>query len=86
MSAQSTPGTDILAKQTDFPLTFFNREEFDINNFKSPFDEDVEATSIAGVVEASKGDNSFYTLQGVKVASPEKNGIYIYNGKKYIVK
>ena len=85
-SAQSTPGTDILAKQTDFPLTFFNREEFDINNFTSPFDEDVEATSIAGVVEASKGDNCFYTLQGVKVASPEKNGIYIYNGKKYIVK
>ena len=84
MGAQSTPGTDINAK--DFPLTFFNREEFDINNFKSPFDEDEETTSIAGVVEASKGDNSFYTLQGVKVASPEKNGIYIYNGKKYIVK
>ena len=82
--AQATAGTDINAKE--FPLTFINREEFDINNFKSPFDEDVEATSIAGVVEASKGDNSFYTLQGVKVASPEKNGIYIYNGKKYIVK
>ena len=85
MHAQSTPGTDINAKE--FPLTFFNREEFDINNFKSPFDEtSSEPTSIDGVVEASKGDNSFYTLQGVKVASPAKNGIYIYNGKKYIVK
>jgi len=81
--AQATAGSDIAAKQ--FPLTFINREEFDIANFKSPF-ADEEATSINGVAETSKCDNTFYTLQGVKVVSPAKNGIYIYNGKKYIVK
>ena len=82
---QATAGTDISAKQ--FPLAFVNREEFDITNFNNPFDvTSPEPTSIAGVQEISNGDNSFYTLQGVKVASPAKNGIYIYNGKKYIVK
>ena len=70
----------------DLSVTFINREEFDINNYTNPFAVDEEATSIDGVVEASKIDDTFYTLQGVKVTSPTKNGIYIYNGKKYIVK
>jgi hypothetical protein len=31
-------------------------------------------------------DNSYYTLQGVKVTNPKESGIYIHNGKKIIVK
>ena len=81
--AAQVDGEQILAK--DLSVTFINREEFDINNYTNPF-ADEEATSIDGVAETSKCDNTFYTLQGVKVASPAKNGIYIYNGKKYIVK
>jgi len=82
--AAQVDGEQILAK--DLSVTFINREEFDINNYTNPFAVDEEATSIDGVVEASKNDDTFYTLQGVKVTSPAKNGIYIYNGKKYIVK
>lgn len=81
--AAQVDGEQILAK--DLSVTFINREEFDINNYTNPF-ADEEATSIDGVAETSKCDNTFYTLQGVKVSSPAKNGIYIYNGKKYIVK
>ena len=81
--AAQVDGEQITAK--DLSVTFINREEFDINNYTNPF-ADEEATSINGVAETSKCDNTFYTLQGVKVASPAKNGIYIYNGKKYIVK
>lgn len=35
--------------------------------------------------EAAQGNNSYYTLQGVKVSHPTK-GIYIHNGKKMIIK
>ena len=44
-----------------------------------------ESTGISnvGVNEDNSGD--YYTLQGVKVAQPQK-GIYIQNGKKVIIK
>lgn len=33
-----------------------------------------------------KGNNAYYTLQGVKVNTPKERGIYILNGKKVMVK
>lgn len=48
--------------------------------------EDGTATLIlpASMVDVEK-DESFYTLQGIKVANPSK-GIYIKNGKKVVIK
>ncbi len=47
-----------------------------------------ETTSLDGVksTETIAGDNAIYTLSGVKVSKPEKGGIYVKNGKKFIVK
>lgn len=42
-------------------------------------------TAIGGVQKAAAGDGAVYNLQGVRVSHPTK-GIYIKNGKKYIVK
>ncbi len=45
-------------------------------------------TSISGVTPdaGTSGNDSYYTLQGVKVAKPTLKGIYIHNGKKIIIK
>lgn len=55
-----------------------------INNAKTVFviDDDDISSSISA---ESKGDNNYYTLQGVKVDNPTK-GIFIKNGKKIILK
>ena len=37
-------------------------------------------------VVSAKDNDSFYTLQGVKVQKPSKSGIYIHNGKKIVIK
>jgi len=42
------------------------------------------ATGINQLVEQKQG--SYYTLQGVKVDAPMNKGIYIFNGKKVLVK
>ncbi len=45
--------------------------------------------AIAGVADveaAPVGDNKFYNLMGVEVAEPTAAGIYIHNGKKFIVR
>ena len=48
-------------------------------NFGEPF------SSAIMNVEAENEDGDIYSLQGVKVSAPQK-GIYIRNGKKYLVK
>lgn len=57
------------------------------------FDEDIEelgggiATAIINSIEEDMYKNdSFYTLQGVKVAKPTTKGVYIHNGKKILIK
>ena len=57
------------------------------------FDEDFEelnggiATEIINSIEEDMYKNdSFYTLQGVKVAKPTAKGVYIHNGKKILIK
>ena len=42
-----------------------------------------EVTGISNVNTESVSDNSYYTLEGVKVAHPQK-GVYVKNGKKII--
>lgn len=49
-------------------------------------DEDFDSvTGITNVEKEVKTDNSYYTLQGIRVSTPSK-GIYIHNGKKIIIK
>ena len=51
-------------------------------------EEGTETTSIDGIqtTESLSGDNSVYTLSGVKVSKPQKGGIYVKNGKKVVIK
>ena len=44
-----------------------------------------EATSISSIMGESEGTNVYYNLQGMQVSNPTK-GMYIVNGKKYIIK
>ena len=44
-----------------------------------------EATGVVSLALESKTDNNYYTLQGLRVDRPVK-GIYIKNGKKFLVK
>ena len=44
-----------------------------------------DATAISNVIVENAEDGAIYTLQGVKVENPSK-GVYIQNGKKFIVK
>lgn len=52
--------------------------------------ENIEEYGIATIINEVKPekpkDDSYYTLQGVKVTAPTKRGIYIHNGKKILVK
>ena len=59
-----------------FAIVFVNEEQ------------GTETTSLDGVksTETLSGDNAIYTLSGVKVSKPEKGGIYVKNGKKFMVK
>ena len=41
--------------------------------------------SISGVDAVAADDAAWYTLQGVRVAAPQK-GIFIHNGKKVVLK
>ena len=38
------------------------------------------------IVKQSKNDDGFYTIQGMKVSKPTVKGLYIYNGKKILIK
>ena len=51
-------------------------------------EEGTETTAIDGVqtTESISGDNSIYTLSGMKVNQPQKGSIYVKNGKKVILK
>lgn len=51
-----------------------------------PFEIYFEVTSVQEISIADKVDSAWYTIQGIRVAAPAEPGIYIHNGKKYIVK
>ena len=65
-------GTSTLSK--GFKLTFGIADE----NFGS-------VTGINDIQKEVKTDNSYYTLQGIRVNTPSK-GIYIHNGRKVVIK
>ena len=64
----------------------------DTNNGVNAFgfvivDGDENPTGINNATEPKVAtDDSYYTLQGIKVTNPKESGIYIHNGKKVIIK
>lgn len=42
--------------------------------------------SVEGVEAAVEGDGYYYTIDGIRLAEPNRPGLYIHNGKKIIVK
>ena len=60
-----------------------NLAPFFAKSFGEPFED--ETTAISNVTTENAEDAAIYTLQGVKVSNPTK-GVYIQNGKKFIIK
>lgn len=44
------------------------------------------SAGITNVADEVKGDNWYYSIDGVRMANPTRPGIYIHNGKKVIIK
>jgi glucosylceramidase len=44
------------------------------------------STSIIHVNSDNRTDSNYYTLQGMKISKPSMRGLYIYKGKKFVVK
>ena len=51
---------------------------------KEPFDEG-EATAISAIKSVNAGNNQYYNLNGQRIQKPAK-GLYIVNGKKYMIR
>ena len=49
-------------------------------------EDDNTTTGIENIARPSAGDGYFYTLNGVRIDKPTKKGIYIYNGKKIVIR
>lgn len=62
----------------------YNRVEFEEDIPDSPWAEIPEGIQSVGVEKGNMG--AIYTLSGVKVTNASKPGIYILNGKKFVVK
>lgn len=44
-----------------------------------------ETNGITSVINEKRNDNRIYNLQGIEVQNPTKRGIYIRNGKKFVI-
>jgi hypothetical protein len=78
--------------KVDSPVTIKNTRfyvlvdgEHNANTLGFTFN-DGEANAINGVASETAAPEGIYNLQGQKVATPVKGGIYIINGKKVLVK
>lgn len=67
------------ASSANTRIVFEDLEDEDVDN-------DNTATGIENVAAPTTGDGYFYTLNGVRVDKPTKKGIYIYNGKKIVIR
>ena len=81
-SHSESPGT-ITEGITASAKTFDNMILLD-EDFSSPSSVATGITTMDH--ETTTRNEGYYTIQGVKVSTPIKNGLYIHNGKKYVVK
>ena len=82
-SHSASPGTTITEGVIASAKTFDNMILLD-EDYSSPSSIATGITTVNH--EATIKNEGFYTIQGVKVSTPIKNGLYIHNGKKYVVK
>lgn len=83
--------TSMKSYTIDLPAPAVNTLTFKVGQAQAAFIinlKGVVSTSIHGVVtsDSANNDNRIYTLQGVEVNAATTPGIYIRNGKKFIVK
>ena len=81
-SHSASPGT-ITEGVTASAKTFDNMILLD-EDYSSPSSIATGITTVNNETTIKK--EGYYTIQGVKVSTPIKNGLYIHNGKKYVVK
>lgn len=79
-TTDTNPNPSQQAKQFGFITIDENGEEFDC----TPTVYGI-ATNVQSVLESSVNNDCYYNMQGMKVENPSK-GIYIKNGKKYVIK
>lgn len=66
-----------ITRYTDAP------DDFEEDILESPW---AEVDGIANIITAQKSNNAIYNLQGVRLNSVPQKGLYIQNGRKYVVK
>lgn len=66
-----------ITRYTDAP------DDFEEDILESPW---AEVDGIANIIAAQKNGNAIYNLQGVRLNSVPQKGLYIQNGRKYVVK
>jgi hypothetical protein len=69
--------TDVVKANT----AYVSSGDINVKELLAGFDE---ATGIEGI--SAETDDAYYTLQGIRVETPVKGGIYIRSGKKVLVK
>ncbi len=78
------PATVIVTQGGEPIVTYLNTKT-DVISADDPVDIG-EATGLQEMGAAKESNNAWYTIQGIRVPAPTAPGIYIHNGKKYILK
>jgi len=81
-------GTSSYYAVTHFILTRFKGS---VNNFEAFYQMGLTIGEAAAGIDSvtadlSKADGTWYNINGMRIARPTQKGLYIYNGKKYVVK
>ena len=80
-SNQNATGNDVVVSESSYSkISLFIEEDWGI------VEHGIATEIINSIEEDMYKNDSFYTLQGVKVAKPTTKGVYIHNGKKILIK
>lgn len=63
---------------------YYNRSYW--KNAKKKLQYDTATVGIADIKNSARDEDVYYTIDGIRVLEPEKGKLYIYNGKKLIVR
>lgn len=74
------------AQLNDYMVNLYKITENTLEYLNSKADKVSTGIEDITFVGANKSDDAYYTLQGVKVASPLTAGIYVHNHKKVVVR
>ena len=74
------------AQNNDYMVNLYKITENTLEYLNSKADKVSTGIKDVTFVGVNKSDDAYYTLQGVKVASPLTAGIYVHNHKKVVVR